>query len=332
MRDKSTRRTLLCSAAAATAATWLTAPCARAQGSFPGGKPVTLISPWAPGGVGDTTARRMAQALAEIWGSQVVVDNRAGANGNIGAALAARAAPDGHTLLLTLHDGMVTAKAAGFQIGYDPLDDLTPVALIGVSDIYWTVSGTSPFKTIGDFIAHAKASPGTMNFGSNGIGSSPHLAMELLNHAAGISVTHVPFRGGAQVVPEIIAGRIQAFMATPQLGLQHFKAGTLRPIALVGQQRSLLFPDIPTIVESGYPDVSISIGVGIFGPKGLPRAIVDQVNRDTRRILSERSMKARFISEGFPPADLTPAQYQEMLAREVARMKPLVTRIKFQQS
>ncbi len=330
MPHKIHRRTLLQGAAAAAATPFLAT--ARAQDAFPKGKPITLVCPWAPGGIADTTARRMAQSLSAALGAQVVVDNRAGANGNIGAAAVARAAPDGYTLLLTLHDGMVTAKAAKFQIGYDPIADLAPVALIGVSDIYWTVAGTSPFKTITEFIAHAKAQPGTLNFGSNGIGSSPHLAMELLNNAAGIKITHVPFRGGAQAVPEVIAGRVHAFMATPQLGLQHFKAGSLRPIALVGQQRSPLYPDIPTIAESGYPDVAISIGVGIFGPKTLPRSIVDMVNQETRKILNAPDMKARFIAEGFPPANLSPAEYEAMLGQEVARMEPLVKRINFQQA
>jgi tripartite-type tricarboxylate transporter receptor subunit TctC len=330
MPDKIHRRTLLQGAAAAAATPFLAT--AYGQDAFPKAKPITLICPWAPGGIADTTARRMAQSLSAALGAQVVVDNRAGANGNIGAAAVARSAPDGYTLLLTLHDGMVTAKAAKFQIGYDPLADLAPVALIGISDIYWTVTGTSPFKTITEFIAHAKAQPGTLNFGSNGIGSSPHLAMELLNNAAGINITHVPFRGGAQAVPEVIAGRVHAFMATPQLGLQHFRAGSLRPIALVGQQRSPLYPDIPTIAESGYPDVAISIGVGIFGPKGLPRGIVDVLNQETRKILNAPDMKARFIAEGFPPANLSPAEYEAMLVKEVARMEPLVKRINFQQA
>jgi tripartite-type tricarboxylate transporter receptor subunit TctC len=330
MHHDLSRRRLLQALAAAAAAPALTAP-AFAQ-DVPGGKPITLVCPWAPGGIADTTARRMAQALAAKWNTQVVVDNRAGANGNIGAAAVARAVPDGTTLMLTLHDGMVTAKAAKFQIGYDPVADLTPVALIGISDIYWTVAGNSPFKTIGEFIAHAKANPGKLNFGSNGIGSSPHLAMELLNNSAGIDITHVPFRGGAQAVPEVIAGRVHAFMATPALGLQHFRQGTLRPIALVGPQRSPLYPDIPTIAESGHPDVSISIGVGIFGPKGLPRPIVDRINADVRAFLNEPETKAKFIAEGFPPSNLSSAEYGALIAKEVARMEPLVKRINFQQS
>lgn len=325
-----TRRKLL-EASAASLALPLGLP-AVAQEAFPRGRTVTLVCPWAPGGIADGTARRMAQALSAAWGTQVVVDNRAGANGNIGSAAVARAAPDGYTLLLTLHDGMVTAKAARFQVGYDPVADLTPLALIGISDIYWTVAGDSPHKTIGEFIAYAKANPGKVNFGSNGVGSSPHLAMELLNAAAGTQIVHVPFRGGAQAVPEIIAGRVQAFMATPALGLGHFRAGTLRPLALVGPQRSPLFPDLPTIAESGYPDVSVSIGVGIFGPRGLPRQVVDTVNQTVRRYLNTPDVRAKFVAEGFPPANLTPAEYEAMIAQEVLRMEPLVKRVNFQQS
>jgi tripartite-type tricarboxylate transporter receptor subunit TctC len=324
------RRALLRAGAVLTTAPWL-APCL-AQDAFPRGRTVTLVCPWAPGGIADTTARRIAQALSTAWGTQVVVDNRAGANGNIGAAAVARSAPDGYTLLLTLHDGMVTAKAARFQVGYDPIADLMPLALIGISDIYWTVAGDSPHKTIGDFIAHARANPGKVYFGSNGVGSSPHLAMELLNASAGIQVVHVPFRGGAQAVPEIIAGRVHAFMATPALGLQHFRAGTLRPLALVGPQRSPLFPDLPTIAESGHPDVSVSIGVGIFGPRGLPRPVVELVNQEVRKHLNTPDVRARFVAEGFPPANLAPGEYEALLAREVARMEPLVRRVNFQQS
>lgn len=330
MDDHMNRRALLKGGAALVAAPL--AATAFAQEAFPRGRTVTLVCPWAPGGIADTTARRIAQALSAAWSTQVVVDNRAGANGNIGSAAVARAAPDGHTLLLTLHDGMVTAKAARFQIGYDPLADLSPLALVGVSDIYWTVAGDSPHRTIADFIAFARANPGKVYFGSNGVGSSPHLAMELLNASAGIQIVHVPFRGGAQAVPEVMAGRVQAFMATPALGLGHFRSGTLRPIALVGAQRSPLFPEMPTIAESGHPDVSVSIGVGIFGPRGLPRQVVETVNQTVRRHLNTPEVRAKFMAEGFPPADLSPTEYEAMLAKEVVRMEPLVKRVNFQQS
>lgn len=299
-----------------------------AQERFPGKRPVTIVCPWAPGGIADTTARRMAQQYAALWGNeQVIVENRAGANGNIGAAAVARAAPDGYTLLLTLHDGMVIGRAAKFQMGFDPVADLAAVALVGVSDIYWTVRGDSPHRSIGDFVAHARANPGKTSFGSNGVGSSPHLAMELLNQAAGINIAHVPYRGGAQAVPDVIGGRLDAMMATPALGLPHFRSGALRPIALVGTKRSTLYPDIPTIAESGWPDVHISIGVGVFAPKGTPRSIVEQVNADTRRILGGGELKARFVGEGFPPGDLSATDYQAMIAAEVARMEPLVRKL-----
>lgn len=302
-----------------------------AQEGFPRQRTVTLVCPWAPGGIADTTARRLAQALGGIWGQQVVVDNKAGANGNIGAATVSRAAADGYTLMLTLHDGMVIGKAAGFELGYDPVADLTPIAQVGISDIYWTVKGDAPFRNIGEFVAHAKANPGKLSFGSNGVGSSPHLAMELLNHAAGISLTHVPFRGGAQAVPEVLAGRLDAMMATPALGLPHFQGGRLKPIALVGTQRSPLFPNIATIAET-YPSVSISLGVGVFGPKGLPRAIVEQVNRDVRQAIHAPELKAKFIAEGFPPSELSAQEYESSIAQEIARMTPLLKRIAFKQA
>lgn len=302
------------------------------QERYPRQRPVTLVCPWAPGGIADTTARRVAQALSALWGQQVVVDNKTGANGNIGAAAVARGTPDGYTLMLTLHDGMVVGKAAGFQMGFDPLNDLTAIAQVGISDIYWTVKGDRPFRNIQDFVAYAKANPGKTSFGSNGIGSSPHLAMELLNNAAGIDITHVPFRGGAQAVPEVLSGRLDALMATPALALSHFQAGSLKPIALVGTQRSPLYPNIPTIAESGFPDVSISIGVGVFGPKGMPRALVDQINEDVRKVVNAPEMKARFNAEGFPPSNLAAAEYESAIAREVARMEPLVKRINFRQA
>jgi tripartite-type tricarboxylate transporter receptor subunit TctC len=298
------------------------------EGRFPNRRQVTLVCPWAPGGIADTTARRLAQQYAALWGAeQVIVENRAGANGNIGAAAVARAAPDGHTLLLTLHDGMVIGKSAKFQMGYDPMADLAAVALVGISDIYWTVKGDSPHKTIGDFVAYAKANPGKVSFGSNGVGSSPHLAMELLNVAAGINIAHVPYRGGAQAVPDVLGGRLDAMMATPALAQSHFQAGSLRPLALVGLKRSSLLPNVPTIAESGYPDVHISLGVGVFAPKGTPQAIVDQINADTRRIVNGTDMKGRFNAEGFPPGDISAAEYQAMIAQEVARMEPLVRRL-----
>ena len=310
--------------------TLLAAGAAKAQ-SWPT-RPVTIVVTFPPGGSSDIVARFMTAPLQASLGQPVLVDNKPGAGGTIGAAAVARAAPDGYTLMLTLHDGMVIGKAAGFQLGFDPVADLTAIAQIGISDIYWTVKGDSPIRNIQDFVAHVKANPGKVSFGSNGIGSSPHLAMELLNSAAGINITHVPFRGGAQAVPEVLAGRLDALMATPALGLSHYQAGTLKPIALVGTQRSPLFPNIATIAESGFPDVSISLGVGVFGPKGLPRALVEQVNQDVRRVINAPEMKARFVAEGFPPSNLSAAEYETSIVREIARMEPLVKRINFRQA
>jgi len=325
------RRKLLQTAGAVLAAPFF-AHSVLAQDRFPRGRPVTLISPWAPGGIGDVTARRVAQGLTSMWGVQVTVDNKAGANGNIGAAAVTHAPPDGYTLVLTLDDGLITGRAARFQMGFDPLTDLTALARIGVSDIYWTLKGDSAIKNIGEFVAYAKANPNKLNFGSNGIGSSPHLALELLNNSAGIKITHVPFRGGAQAVPELLASRIDALMATPALALQHYRTGTMKPIAVVGSTRSPLYPDLPTIAESGFPDVAISIGVGLFGPKGMSRALVEQINQDVRNFVTNAEVKARFVSEGFAISTMSATEYQAFLVKDVARMEPLVKRINFHQS
>ena len=179
---------------------------AQAQEKFPS-RPVTLVVPWSPGAVVDNVGRRIALRLGELWGQSVVIKNEAGGGGNPAAAGVSRAAGDGHTLMLTLHDGLIIAKAANMKIGFDPLADLAPVGLVGQSVTVLVVKKDSPFKTFQDLIAYSKANPGKLNFGGNGTGTSLHFALERLNAAADTSIVHVPYRGGAPAMLDVLAGR-----------------------------------------------------------------------------------------------------------------------------
>lgn len=296
-----------------------------AQERFPS-RPVTLVVPWSPGAVVDNVGRRLAQRLGELWGQSVIVRNEAGGGGNLGAAGVSRAAGDGHTLLLTLHDGLIIAKAANMKIGFDPLADLAPVGLVGQSVTVLVVKKDSPFKTFDEMVRHAKANPGKLNFGGNGTGTSLHFALERLNAAAGTSIVHVPYRGGAPAMMDVLAGRVDMMIATVSLAKPHLDAGTIRPIAVGNLQRSELFPGIPTVAESGYPgfEVPTGVGLGLFAPASTPRPLVERLNADLRKVVAEPETGAWLRSVGVAPEQLTSAQYAARLKTEVATIDDLI--------
>ena len=298
---------------------------AQAQEKFPS-RPVTLVVPWSPGAVVDNVGRRIALRLGELWGQSVVIKNEAGGGGNPAAAGVSRAAGDGHTLMLTLHDGLIIAKAANMKIGFDPLADLAPVGLVGQSVTVLVVKKDSPFKTFQDLIAYAKVNPGKLNFGGNGTGTSLHFALERLNAAAGTSIVHVPYRGGAPAMLDVLAGRVDMMIATVSLAKPHLDAGTIRTIAVGNLLRSELFPGVPTIAESGYPgfEVPTGVGLGLFAPPSTPRALVDRLNADLRKVVAEPETSAWLRSVGVVPEQLTAAQYSARLKTEVALIDDLM--------
>ena len=297
----------------------------QAQERFPS-RPVTLVVPWSPGAVVDHVGRRLALRLGELWGQSVVIRNEAGGGGNPAAAGVARAAADGHTLMLTLHDGLIIAKAANMKIGFDPLADLTPVGLVGQSVTALVVRKDSQFKSFDELIRFANANPGKLNFGGNGTGTSLHFALERLNAAAGTSIVHVPYKGGAPAMLDVLAGRVDMMIATVSLAKPHLDAGTIRVLALGNSQRSDLFPGVPTIAESGYPgfEVPTGVGLGLFAPAATPRPLVERLNADLRKVVTEAATQAWLRSVGVAPETPTASQYSERLKTEVAQIEDLM--------
>jgi len=298
---------------------------AQAQEKFPS-RPVTLVVPWSPGAVVDNVGRRIAQRLSEQWSQSVAVKNEAGGGGNPAAASLARQKGDGHTLMLTLHDGLIIAKAANMEVGFDPMEDLAPVGLVGQSVTLLVVRKDSPFKTFDNMIQFAKAHPDKLNFGGNGTGTSLHFALERLNSSAGTSITYIPYRGGAPAMLDVLAGRVDMMLATVSLAKPHLDAGTVRVLALGNARRSDLFPGIPTIAESGYPgfEVPTGMGLGLFAPASTPKALVDRLNADLRNVVADPGTNAWLRSVGIDPETPSTEQYQARLKSDVKAIDDLI--------
>ena len=290
-------------------------------------RPVTLILSFPPGAVVDNVGRRLAASLSNTWKVPVVADNKGGAGGNVAAGLLAKAPPDGHTLMLTVYDGLVIAKAAGLPLGFDPMNDLVPVALVGLSTTTFLVNAKSQFKTFPELIAFAKANPGKLNFGSNGPGGSYHLAIEQINALAGTSIVHIPYKGGAPSLVDLLAERVDAILATTSLATAQLKAGKVRVIALGSAKRSELYPGVPTIAEAGMPGFEVPLGLGVFAPAGTPAPLVARINADIRKAVADPEMKQHLAIDGVEPSQLTPEQYKARLISEVAQLEKLIRRL-----
>jgi len=293
---------------------------AQAQQSFPT-KPVRLIVPFPPGGQTDVVARIMAQKLTEAFGQPVVVDNRSGAAGSIGAELGVKAFPDGYTMLQI--STSFTSNAALQKLPYDPLADITPVIMLGEIGNMVTVNPQGPLKTVKDLIAFAKANPGKINFGSGGTGSGNHLATEQFMQAAGITMTHVPYKGSTAGVSDLMSGQIQLIFSGLTGMIPHHKANRVRGIAVTSAKRSSAVPDLPTVGETvpGYESVSWS---AIVGPKGLPKEVVARWNKEANRILQQPDVKEKMTATGLDIVGGTPEDLRKIIASDIARWKKVV--------
>jgi len=301
----------------ATLAALLTLPLATlAQPSYPA-RAITLVVPFAPGGGTDSIARDIAKNLGERLGQPVVVDNRGGAGGAIGAAAVAKAPADGYTLLFATST-FITNAAVEAKLPYDPLKDFAPVAMIGRGPLLLVASRQVGATSVAQLVAAAKAQPQGLNYCSAGNGSINHLAGEMFRQRAGLELTHVPFKGSGPATVELLAGRVDLFFATVPTILAQVREGKLPLLAVTSARRSPLFPDTPTVAEAGLPGFEVGTWWGVLAPGKTPKAIVDALNRAVNEAAAAETMPGRLEHEGASAVRLTPAAFGEELRKELA--------------
>ena len=287
-------------------------------------KPVRVIVPFPPGGAADIVARAITQEMSRGWGAQVVVDNRAGAGGLIGAEQAARAAPDGYTLLFASASPMTVSPHLAAKPPYHPLRDFTPIVLIGFSPNLIVVHPSLPARNMKEMIALARARPGQINYASNGVGTLSHLAMELVKYQARIDLVHVPYKGGAPAIIDTVAGHCSVFFAAyPTLSAQ-LKAGRLRALAVTSARRIALAPELPTVAESALPGFEAMQWWGAYGPVGLPAELVARLNADIGKVLFTADVKSRLAADAAEPTGGTPGDLAAYLRIDYERWGKVV--------
>lgn len=287
-------------------------------------KPIRLIVPFAAGGPMDIMSRAIGEKLTTNLGQQVVVDNRGGAGGGIGTEIAAHAAPDGYTLL-TGHIGTHAINVSLYsRLGYDPVRDFAPITLIATLPLALVVNASVPARSVRELIALARARPGQINFSSAGSGGPTHMAGEMLKSLAHIDIVHVPYKGNAAALTDLIAGRVQMMFSNLLTSMPHVKAGKLRAIAISSARRSPQAPDLPTIAESGVPGYDITPWYGMFAPAGTPRGIVTRLNREAGRILNAPEMKSRFTAQGIDLVTSTPEEFGKLIRTEIPKWRKVV--------
>jgi tripartite-type tricarboxylate transporter receptor subunit TctC len=286
-------------------------------------KPVRVIVNFPPGGAADVIARTIAQPLQEALGQPVVVENRGGSGGNLGGDVVAKSAPDGYTLLMS-SGGMVSVNPHIYaKMPFDPVKDLTPVAAAARVSVYLVVRPNFPASTVQEFLAHLKANPGKLSYGSPGNGSSPHLAAEMMKSQAGVFAVHVPYRGAAPALTDLLAGQID-FALDPGIGLPHVQAGRLKLLAVGSPQRAAAYPNVPTLAEAGLKGFDADTVFGFYAPAGTPPEVIERLNREINRILGTAPVKDRIAALGGVPAPMTPAQFAAKAQEDSRRFGAIV--------
>jgi tripartite-type tricarboxylate transporter receptor subunit TctC len=298
---------------------------AAAPADYPN-RPIRVIVPLAPGGGSDYTARYLGPRLSERLGQTMVVDNRPAASGIVGTDLVAKGTPDGYTLLLVFSTHAQSAQLFT-KLPYDPIKDFAPITLVISTPLGLILHPSIPAKTVREFIAHAKERPGKLLFGSSGPGSSPHLASELFASMAGISMTHVPYKGVAPQITAHIGGEIQLSFANMFTTLAHIKAGRLNLVASGGTRRSQAFPDLPTIAESGVPGYEALIWYGYMAPARTPRPIVDKLYREIAAVVNAPEVRNNFVSQGNDPVVNRPEEFAALIRAEADKWGALGKRV-----
>ena len=317
------RRTLLAALAASLAVAAAVPPAALAQTAFPT-RPIRIVVPFPPGGTTDILARAAAQKMAEAWKEQAVVDNRPGAGGNIGAELVAKAPPDGYTMLMgTVGTHSINASLYA-KMPYDHVRDFAPVILVAAVPNVLVVHPSVPVNSVAELIAYAKANPGRLNFASSGSGTSIHLAGELFKVMAGVTMTHVPYKGSAPAIADLVGGQVQLMFDNLPSALPQIKAGRLRALGVTSAQRAPALPDVPTIAESGLPGYEASSWFGLLAPAGTPKDVIAKVNGEVARWLASPEAKEKLLSQGANAAGGTPEDFARHIAAETAKWQQVV--------
>lgn len=286
-------------------------------------KTIRIVVPYPPGGTTDILTRLLGQKMGEAWGQQVIIDNRAGASGNIGAEAVVRSPGDGYTLLSasTVH---TVNPSLYSKLAYDPLKDFTAVTLLAQVANILVVHPSLPVKTVKEFIAFAKKRPGQLNYSSAGNGSAPHLTAEMFKMSTGVNIVHVPYKGAAPAITDLLAGHVMLTFATAPSGVPHVQAGRLRALGVSSAKRIPALPNVPTIAEAGVPGYEAIGWNGLTGPAGMPQAVTDKLNAEVVKIMQNPDVSKRLSELGLEPRTSTPAEFSAFLKAEVVKWAKVV--------
>jgi tripartite-type tricarboxylate transporter receptor subunit TctC len=299
------------------------AAAALAQGDWPA-HPVTIVVPFPPGGGTDTGARILAEQLSKKWGQPVLVDNKGGAAGQIGADMVAKARPDGYTLLMGNIGTQAINPALYPKMAYNPDTAFAPVALVAELPLAMMVNPSVPAKTVKDFVALAKAQPGKLSYSSSGAGGGPHLAAEMFKDATHTEILHVPYRGGGPAIADLLAGHVQLSFMTVLEASGQVKAGKLRALAVTSDHRVSALANVPTLAESGLAGFNSISWIGLLAPAGTPKDVVEKVSADVRELVAREDVRARLVELGAVPAATTPAQFAALIDQDRKRYGQII--------
>jgi len=287
-------------------------------------RPIHMVIAYPPGGPTDFVGRLMAEKLKDLLGQSVIVENKAGASGTIGADFVAKAEPDGHTLFLTTVGAVAITPHLRPSMPYDATKDFAPISLVVRNTTVLVVRTDSPINSAKDLVQLAKEKPGTVTFASTGIGTTPHLAIELFQSAAGVKFLHVPYRGAAPALTDLLGGQMQAFFADAPVLISQIEAGKIKPLAAASDQRNPALPNVPTLAELGYPDTQADNWYGLLAPARTPTAIITRLNKAVALTLSDPEVRRKLIASGAIPAATSPEEFGKLIKDEIERWGKVV--------
>lgn len=295
----------------------------QAQDKYPS-KSITWVCPYAAGGNADNRSRQVAKVMSALLGQSIVIDNKAGAGGNIGTEAIARAKPDGYTIGMGNFAPLAVNHALFKKLNFNPFTDLTPIFLIEKGPLILMVRSDSPYKSVKDLVLAAKAAPGKLSYASGGIGGTHHLSGALFEHAAGIDLIHVPYKSGSAGATDLMGGQVQMMFEQMYSAMPGIKGGKLRALAITSKARSPLAPDIPTMAEQGYPEVEVLNWQGLIGPKGMPSDLIKQLNAVGNKALQDADLREKILSQGNEVGGGTPEQFAALIKAEAPRWAKVV--------